>query len=85
MKIDSLKNSSYEPFGQAAVKVNMELYYHMLHWKTWFVQLLSSTEEAKQKMQAAIEKLLRILVMFSHLEKMKRLIELWVNRRKKRY
>jgi ring-1,2-phenylacetyl-CoA epoxidase subunit PaaC len=59
VKIDSLKNSSYEPLAQAAVKVNMELYYHMLHWKTWFVQLLSSTEEAKQKMQAAIEKVMR--------------------------
>ncbi|MCQ6278864.1 1,2-phenylacetyl-CoA epoxidase subunit PaaC [Bacillus sp. EB600] len=56
VKIDSLKNSSYETLAQAAIKVNMELYYHMLHWKTWFVQLLSSTDEAKQKMLAAIEK-----------------------------
>lgn len=58
IKMGSLKKSSYEPLAQAAVKVNMELYYHMLHWKTWFVQLLSSTEEANQKMQAAIEKVM---------------------------
>jgi ring-1,2-phenylacetyl-CoA epoxidase subunit PaaC len=58
IKIDSLKNSSYEPLAQLAVKVNIELYYHLLHWKTWFVQLLSSTEEAKQRMQAAIERVM---------------------------
>jgi ring-1,2-phenylacetyl-CoA epoxidase subunit PaaC len=56
VKIDSLKNSSYQPLAEAAVKVNTELYYHLLHWKTWFVQLLNSTEEAKQRMHEAIEK-----------------------------
>ncbi|MDR6997670.1 1,2-phenylacetyl-CoA epoxidase subunit PaaC [Neobacillus niacini] len=58
VKIDSLKNSAYEPLAKVAVKVNMELYYHLLHWKTWFVQLLSSTDEAKQRMQAAIEQVM---------------------------
>ncbi|KIL76354.1 1,2-phenylacetyl-CoA epoxidase subunit PaaC [Bacillus badius] len=55
VKIDSLRQSSYQPLAETAVKVNMELYYHLLHWKTWFVQLLSSTDEAKQKMTAAME------------------------------
>ncbi|KAB7706588.1 phenylacetate-CoA oxygenase subunit PaaC [Bacillus aerolatus] len=55
VKIDSLRQSSYTPLAEAAVKVNMELFYHMLHWKTWFVQLLSSTDEAKKKMNDAIE------------------------------
>ena len=41
LKFDSLKSSSYEPLAEVAVKV-MELYYHLLHWKTWFVQLLGS-------------------------------------------
>jgi len=59
IKIDSLKNSSYEPLAKVAIKVNMELYYHLLHWKTWFVQLLSSTGEAKQRMQAAIEQVMK--------------------------
>ena len=58
VKIDSLKNSSYEPLAKVAIKVNMELYYHLLHWKTWFVQLLNSTEEAKQRMEAAIEQVI---------------------------
>jgi len=55
VKIDSLKNSSYQPLADAAIKVNTEIYYHLLHWKTWFVQLLNSTQEAKQRMQAAIK------------------------------
>lgn len=59
VKIDSLKTSSYKPLSETAVKVNMELYYHLLHWKTWFVQLLSSTEEAKQRMQSAIQEVLK--------------------------
>ena len=32
----------------------MELYYHRLHWETWFKQLLSSTDVAKKKMNDAI-------------------------------
>ncbi|OCA88992.1 1,2-phenylacetyl-CoA epoxidase subunit PaaC [Pseudobacillus wudalianchiensis] len=55
VKVDSLRQSSYQPLAETAVKVNMELYYHLLHWKTWFVQLLSSTDEAKQKMNDAID------------------------------
>lgn len=54
-KINSLKESSYEPLREIAVKVSMELYYHVMHWKLWFEQLLSSTEEAKTKMISAIE------------------------------
>ncbi|MFK2826339.1 1,2-phenylacetyl-CoA epoxidase subunit PaaC [Bacillus sp. B190/17] len=59
VKIDSLRQSSYTPLAEAAVKVNMELYYHLLHWKTWFVQLLSSTDEAKKKMNEAIERVMK--------------------------
>ncbi|MCM3566512.1 1,2-phenylacetyl-CoA epoxidase subunit PaaC [Neobacillus mesonae] len=59
IKIESLKNCSYDPLAQVAVKVNIELYYHLLHWKTWFVQLLSSTEEAKQRMQGAIDQVMK--------------------------
>lgn len=55
VKIESLRGSSYAPLAEAAVKVNMELYYHLLHWKTWFVQLLNSTDTAKKKMNDAIE------------------------------
>ncbi|WP_286229213.1 1,2-phenylacetyl-CoA epoxidase subunit PaaC [Neobacillus mesonae] len=59
IKIESLKNSSYQPLAEVAVKVNIEIYYHLLHWKTWFVQLLSSTDEAMQRMQAAIAQVMK--------------------------
>lgn len=55
VKIDSLKKSSYKPAAEMATRVSMELFYHSLHWKTWFVQLLSSSEEAIQRMKKAIE------------------------------
>ncbi|WP_428908062.1 1,2-phenylacetyl-CoA epoxidase subunit PaaC [Niallia sp. Krafla_26] len=58
IKIQSLKQSSYQPLADVAVKVDMELHYHLLHWKTWFVQLLSSTVEAKERMNAAFEKVI---------------------------
>ncbi|MGZ4160464.1 MAG: 1,2-phenylacetyl-CoA epoxidase subunit PaaC, partial [Neobacillus sp.] len=58
VKMDSLKQSTYRPLAEVAVKINMELYYHLLHWKTWFVQLLSTTEEAKQRMLQAIDKVM---------------------------
>lgn len=55
IKIDSLCGSSYKPLAEVAVKVKMELYYHRLHWETWFKQLMNSTDVAKQKMNKAIE------------------------------
>lgn len=55
VKIDSLRNSSYEPLAEVAIKVNMEIYYHLMHWKVWFEQLLSSTEDAKVRMVDAIK------------------------------
>ena len=54
VKIDSLCESSYSPLAEAAIKVRMELYYHRLHWETWFKQLMSSTDVAKKKMNDAI-------------------------------
>ena len=56
IKMDSLKTSSYKPLAEIAVNINMELYYHLLHWKTWFVQLMSAGEEARKRMETAILK-----------------------------
>jgi ring-1,2-phenylacetyl-CoA epoxidase subunit PaaC len=56
VKIESLKNSSYQPLAEAAVKVNMELYYHLLHWKTWFSQLVSAGGVARARMEEAMAK-----------------------------
>lgn len=54
VKIDSLCESSYKPLAEIAVKVRMELYYHRLHWETWFKQLVSSTDVAREKMNEAM-------------------------------
>jgi len=57
IKIHSLQGSSYQPLADIAAKVRMELYYHLMHWKTWFIQLMGSGhEEALSRMKAAIEK-----------------------------
>ncbi|MGE7183490.1 1,2-phenylacetyl-CoA epoxidase subunit PaaC [Peribacillus sp. NPDC006672] len=57
IKVQSLQSSSYEPLAEVAQKVQMELYYHLMHWKTWFVQLLGSGhQEAVSRMKTAIEK-----------------------------
>ncbi|OCA91515.1 phenylacetate-CoA oxygenase subunit PaaI [Bacillus sp. FJAT-27225] len=56
IKMSSLLRSSYLPLADAARRVNVELYYHLLHWKTWFVQLMSAGGEARQRMEAAILK-----------------------------
>ncbi|WP_075617824.1 1,2-phenylacetyl-CoA epoxidase subunit PaaC [Paenisporosarcina indica] len=55
VRIDSLCESSFKPLADVAVKVRMELYYHKMHWDTWFKQLMSSTEVAKKKMADAIK------------------------------
>lgn len=54
VKVDSLCSSSYIPLAEIAKKVKMEIYYHRLHWETWFKQLLDSTDLAKKKMTDAI-------------------------------
>ena len=59
IKVQSLHSSSYKPLAEVSAKVQMELYYHLMHWKTWFVQLLGSGhEEAVSRMKAAIDKTL---------------------------
>lgn len=54
IRMEALKNSSYQPLSEVAVKVNMELYFHLLHWKTWFQQLMNAGGEARTRMEAAI-------------------------------
>ncbi|WHY57674.1 1,2-phenylacetyl-CoA epoxidase subunit PaaC [Peribacillus simplex] len=57
IKVQSLHSCSYAPLAEVAQKVQMELYYHLMHWKTWFVQLLGSGHlEAVSRMKAAIGK-----------------------------
>ncbi|GAB3043773.1 1,2-phenylacetyl-CoA epoxidase subunit PaaC [Virgibacillus ainsalahensis] len=56
IRLESLKQSSYEPLTHAAVKISTEQYYHLMHWKTWFNQLMSSTDEARERMERAIQR-----------------------------
>lgn len=58
VRMDSLKNSTYQPLANVALKVNMELYYHLLHWRTWFVQLMQAGGEARSRMEAAVKEVL---------------------------
>lgn len=77
IKIDSLSKSSYEPLADIAKKVKMELYYHLLHWRTWFVQLFSSTDEAKYRMLEAMKKVEKDLGdLFSYGDKAEKIVEL---------
>lgn len=55
-KIDSLKQSTYEPLVQTAIKIDTEARYHLMHWQTWFEQLIRAGGEAEERMKAAIEK-----------------------------
>lgn len=54
VRLDALKQSSYEPLAQAARKIVTEQYYHLMHWETWFSQLMLSTDEARTRMESAI-------------------------------
>jgi ring-1,2-phenylacetyl-CoA epoxidase subunit PaaC len=56
IRLDSLKQSSYEPLAVTAKKIVTEQYYHLLHWELWFKQLMQSTDEAREKMERAIER-----------------------------
>lgn len=55
IRLESLTHSSYEPLVHTARKIQTEQYYHLMHWKTWFLQLMTSTDEAREKMEKAIE------------------------------
>lgn len=56
IKLDSLKNSTYEPLAQAALNISKEEYYHLMHWGTWFKQLILAGGEAKTRMLQAVTK-----------------------------
>ncbi|MBM7643845.1 ring-1,2-phenylacetyl-CoA epoxidase subunit PaaC [Scopulibacillus daqui] len=56
IRLESLKQSSYEPLSEAARKILTEQYYHLMHWEVWFKQLMTSTAKARKKMEAAIFK-----------------------------
>ena len=59
IRLESLNKSSYEPLVHASRKIQTEQYYHLMHWQTWFIQLMSSTEGARNRMERAIRRVWR--------------------------
>lgn len=56
VRLDSLQKSSYEPLAQVARSVKTEQYYHLKHWEVWFRQLMTSTADARERMEVQIER-----------------------------
>lgn len=56
MKLELLKQSSYVPLQHAAENILKEQYYHLMHWDTWFRQLVQAGGEARERMEKAIER-----------------------------
>ncbi|MFD2785222.1 1,2-phenylacetyl-CoA epoxidase subunit PaaC [Hymenobacter rubripertinctus] len=55
LRFEALADSSYEPLALVARKIKGELKYHVLHANTWVKRLGTATEEAIERMQAALE------------------------------
>ncbi|WP_054948840.1 1,2-phenylacetyl-CoA epoxidase subunit PaaC [Numidum massiliense] len=54
IRLRALRQSSYEPLVHAAVKIATEHTYHLMHWELWFKQLMTSTRQARQRMEQAL-------------------------------
>ena len=55
-KLHVLEQSSYEPLAQLAANIQVELHYHVMHWKVWFQQLCLNDGVARRRMEAAIKR-----------------------------
>jgi ring-1,2-phenylacetyl-CoA epoxidase subunit PaaC len=53
-RYEMLSGSSYEPLANVAKKYKAEIKYHIFHADTWITQLGQSTDEAKARMQSAL-------------------------------
>ncbi|WP_232698888.1 1,2-phenylacetyl-CoA epoxidase subunit PaaC [Brevibacillus daliensis] len=56
VKLEALRESSYQKLSFVSRKMLTEHRYHMMHWQVWMKQLANSTDDAKQKLEAALEK-----------------------------
>ncbi len=54
LRYQALQNSSFTPLAQLAHKIKGELKYHVLHADTWVRQLGTATEEARLRLQTAL-------------------------------
>lgn len=55
IRLEDLTRSSFRPLAELAKKLLREERYHYLHATTWLKQLAPSTEEARQRLQAALD------------------------------
>jgi ring-1,2-phenylacetyl-CoA epoxidase subunit PaaC len=54
IRFESLKTSSMEPLAQLAKKFSSEIKYHTMHGDIWFKNLATGSEEAKARVQTAL-------------------------------
>lgn len=55
LRFEMLKQSSYKPLAELAVKIRAELRYHTLHANTWVKQLGSATDESIGRLQHSLQ------------------------------
>ncbi len=55
--LERLVKSSYEPFAEAAAKVQKEEFYHLRHTQAWVRRLGLGTHESSRRMQTALDAL----------------------------
>jgi ring-1,2-phenylacetyl-CoA epoxidase subunit PaaC len=55
VRLAALARSTYTPLAQAARKFAGEEKYHLLHGKTWIIQLGQATPESRARLQAALD------------------------------
>ena len=58
-RLDWLARSSYQPLADISIKIQQEQYYHLFHWEVWIDQLSQSTNEARERLNQAIERVWR--------------------------
>ncbi|MEB3101476.1 1,2-phenylacetyl-CoA epoxidase subunit PaaC [Ferviditalea candida] len=56
VRLEVLSQCSYIPLAQVSRKMLTELNYHLMHWRVWIKQLANSTEDARERLMAALEK-----------------------------
>ncbi|MBX3103167.1 MAG: phenylacetate-CoA oxygenase subunit PaaC [Bacteroidetes bacterium] len=57
-RLEALKSGSYAPLAALSERFLRELKYHTLHARTWVAQLGNATEEARLRMQSALNEAL---------------------------
>ena len=57
LRLESLRDSTYEPLAQDVAKIEREEVYHQMHVHAWLERLASGTPEARQRLEQALERL----------------------------